>query len=218
MLPNEAAYAVPNLQLSHSLMIWAILTGPIAGFISVGYVHLIGWAQTHKPHAWQAVVLPILIFTILGIAAIKFPQLLGNGKNIAQLTFFDQIGAGLLCWLIVLRPLAAAVCLRSGTPGGLFTPTMTLGALLGDGMGRLWNHLAPGNEIANYALIGSGAFLAAATLGPLSSIVFLLELTRHADVLIVPLLIAAVGATVTSRACGVKSIYSAQIKPASYRS
>jgi H+/Cl- antiporter ClcA len=199
-------------------MIWAILTGPIAGFISVGYVHLIGWAQTHKPHAWQAVVLPILIFTILGIAAIKFPQLLGNGKNIAQLTFFDQIGAGLLCWLIVLRPLAAAVCLRSGTPGGLFTPTMTLGALLGDGMGRLWNHLAPGNEIANYALIGSGAFLAAATLGPLSSIVFLLELTRHADVLIVPLLIAAVGATVTSRACGVKSIYSAQIKPASYRS
>jgi H+/Cl- antiporter ClcA len=114
MLPNEAAYAVPNLQLSHSLMIWAILTGPIAGFISVGYVHLIGWAQTHKPHAWQAVVLPILIFTILDIAAIKFPQLLGNGKNIAQLTFFDQIGAGLLCWLIVLRPLAAAVCLRSG--------------------------------------------------------------------------------------------------------
>jgi H+/Cl- antiporter ClcA len=163
---------------------------------------MIGWAQAHKPQGWQVIFLPILIFTLLGIAAIKFPQLLGNGKNIVQLTFFNQIDTRLLCSLIVLRPLAAAVCLRSGAPGGLFTPTMTLGALLGDALGQLWNHLAPGNEVASYALIGSGAFLAAATLGPLSSIVFLLELTRHADVLIVPLLIAAVGATVTARAWG----------------
>jgi H+/Cl- antiporter ClcA len=144
----------------------------------------------------------VAVFALLGIAATKFPQLLGNGKNIVQLTFFNQVDTGLLCSLIVLRPLAAAVCLRSGAPGGLFTPTMTLGALLGDAMGQLWNHFDPGNEIASYALIGSGAFLAAATLGPPSSIVFLLELTRHADVLIVPLLIAAVGATVTARAWG----------------
>jgi CIC family chloride channel protein len=197
---------------------WAILAGPIAGSISVAYVRVIGWAQAHKPQGWQVIFLPILFFTLLGIAAIKFPQLLGNGKNIVQLTFFNRIDTRLLCSLIVLRPLAAAVCLRSGAPGGLFTPTMTLGALLGDAMGQLWNHLAPGNEIASYALIGSGAFLAAATLGPLSSIVFLLELTRHADVLIVPLLIAAVGATVTARAWGVRSIYTARNLPVNYRS
>jgi chloride channel protein, CIC family len=59
-------------------------------------------------------MLPILVFTPLGNAAIKLPQLLGNGKNIVQLTFFYQIDTGLLCSLIVLRPLAAAVCLRSG--------------------------------------------------------------------------------------------------------
>jgi H+/Cl- antiporter ClcA len=218
MLPNEAAYDVPNLELSHSLIVWAILAGPIAGSISVAYVRMIGWAQAHKPQGWQVIVLPILVFTLLGITAIEFPQLLGNGKNIVQLTFFNQIDTGLLCSLIVLRPLAAAVCLRSGAPGGLFTPTMTLGALLGDALGHLWNHVAPGNEVASYALIGSGAFLAAATLGPLSSIVFLLELTRHADVLIVPLLIAAVGATVTARAWGVRSIYSARNLPVNYRS
>ena len=130
----------------------------------------------------------------------KFPQILGNGKNIVQLTFFDKIGAGLLCWLIVLRPLAAVLCLRSGTPDGLFTPTMTLGALLGDGMGRLWNYLGPNNAIPSYALIGSAGFLAAATLGPLSSAVFLLELTRKADSLMVPLLIATTGATITASA------------------
>lgn len=88
---------------------------------------------------------------------------------------------------------------------------MTLGAMFGDALGRLWNHLIPGPAIASYALVGSAAFLAAATLAPLSSAVFLLELTRRADSLMVPLLIAAVGATVTARRCEIRSIYSAKL-------
>jgi len=212
LLPNEPAYRIPALEVSHSLILWAILIGPIMGVLSVGYVRAIGWAQTHKPRGWQIVALPLIVFISLGLAAIKFPQILGNGKNIVQLTFSDQIATGLLCWLIVLRPLAAVLCLRTGTPGGLFTPTMTLGALVGDAMGRVWNHLAPSNEISSYALIGSAALLAAATLGPLSSAVFLLELTRKADSLMVPLLIATAGATITARRCEVRSIYSARVE------
>jgi len=208
LLPNEPAYTIPSLRASRSLVIWAILAGPTLGFVSVFYVRVIAWAKDHKPQGWQVIGLPILIFTAIGVAAIRFPEILGNGKNIVQLTFFDQIGPGLLCWLILLRPLATTLCLRSGAPGGLFTPTMTLGALMGDGLGRLWNHLAPTNEIASYALVGSAAFLAAATLGPLSSAAFLLELTRRADSIMVPLLIAIAGATVTARACDVRSIYS----------
>ena len=210
LLPNRPAYLFPALEVTHSLILWSVLAGPLVGFLSVGYVRGIGWAQTHKPKGLQVFVLPLVIFTALGLAAIKFPQLLGNGKNIVQLTFSNQLGAGLLCWLIVLRPLATLLCLRSGAPGGLFTPTMTLGAMVGEGMGRIWNHVAAGNEMAGYAMIGSAAFLAAATLGPLSSAVFLLELTRHADPLMVPLLIATAGATVTARRYTVHSIYSVE--------
>jgi H+/Cl- antiporter ClcA len=119
--------------------------------LSVGYVRAIGWAQTHKPKGWQIVALPIIVFPLLGIAATKFPELLGNGKSIVQLMFFDQITGALLCWLIVLRPLATILCLRTGSPGGLFTPTITFGALVGDGLGRVWNHLVSGNETASYA-------------------------------------------------------------------
>jgi chloride channel protein, CIC family len=208
LLPNAPAYIFPALEVSHSLILWSVIAGPVIGFLSIGYVRAIGWAQTHKPTGWRVLVLPLIIFTALGLAAMKFPQLLGNGKNIVQLTFFNQLGAGLLCWLIVLRPLATLLCLRSGAPGGLFTPTMTLGAMIGEGMGRIWNHIAAGNEMAGYAMIGSAALLAAATLGPLSSAVFLLELTRHADPLMVPLLIATAGATVTARRYTVHSIYS----------
>ncbi len=211
LLPDEPAYKFPSLEVSSSLIVWSILAGPVLGVLSVGYVRAISWAQTHKPKGWYVALLPIVIFSGVGLVAMKFPQILGNGKGIVQLTFDNQMGAGLLCWLMVLRPLATVLCLRSGAPGGLFTPTMTLGALFGDGLGSLWNRFMPGPAIASYALVGSAAFLAAATLGPLSSAVFLLELTRRADSLMVPLLIATVGATVTSRRLEIRSIYSGKL-------
>ncbi len=210
LLPNEPAYTFPELQATHSLVLWSLLIGPLFGLVSVGYVRAIGWAQTHKPQGWRLAVMPVAIFTLLGAASMRFPQLLGNGKNIVQLTFASEFPVGLLLCLIVLRPLATVLCLRSGAPGGLFTPTMTAGALLGDGAGRLWNHVLPANDAASCALIGSAALLSAATLGPLSSAAFLLELTRHADSLMVPLLIATTGATVTARALEIRSIYSVQ--------
>ena len=210
LLPNEPAYTFPELQATHSLVLWSILIGPLFGLASVGYVRAIGWAQTNKPKGWKLAVMPPAIFTLLGVASMRFPQLLGNGKNIVQLTFASQFPIGLLLCLIVLRPLATALCLRSGAPGGLFTPTMTAGALLGDGAGRLWNHFLPSNDAAACALIGSAALLSAATFGPLSSAAFLLELTRHADSLMVPLLIATTGATITARRLEIRSIYSVQ--------
>ncbi len=211
LLPDQATYSFPTLQASPSLIVWSILAGPVLGLLSVGYVRVIAWAQMHKPKGWRMAVTPLVIFSGVGVVAMKFPQILGNGKGIVQLTFDDKLGAGLLCWLIVLRPMATVLCLRSGSPGGLFTPTMTLGALFGDGLGSLWKYVMPGPAIASYALIGSAGFLAAATLGPVSSAVFLLELTRHADSLMVPLLITTVGATVTARRCDIRSIYSAKL-------
>jgi CIC family chloride channel protein len=210
-LPDAPAYTFPTLHTTPSLILWSLLAGPLLGLASVAWVRAVGWAETDKPQGWHIAALPILIFTALGLASIKFPQLLGNGKNIVQLTFNDQIGGGLLWCLILLRPLASVLCLRTGTPGGLFTPTMTLGALLGDALGHAWNHIAPFTDPAAYALIASAGFLAAATLGPLSSAVFLLELTRRADALMVPLLLVTAGATITARRCEIRSIYSARI-------
>jgi H+/Cl- antiporter ClcA len=69
-----------------------------------------------------------------------------------------------------------------------------------------------GERDGKLCLIGSASLLAAATLGPLSSAVFLLELTRRADSLMVPLLIAVAGAMVTARAWESRSIHSIAIK------
>lgn len=211
MLPNEPAYRIPELHANYSGILWALLAGPLLGLVSVGYVRAVAWAENNKTSGWQVAGFPLLACAALGVMSVPFPALLGNGKNIVQITFADGISAGLLCWLIVLRPAFSLLCLRSGIPGGLFTPTMTLGALMGYGLGRLWQMTGAAGEMAGYALVGSGAFLGAATLGPLSSAAFLLELTRGADSLMVPLLVATVGATVTARTFEVRSIYSARV-------
>ena len=82
----------------------------------------------------------MLVFGVLGVVSIQYPQLLGNGKGIVQLEALGQLSLGLLCVLLVLKPLATAACLGAGSPGGLFTPTLTIGVLLAGVLGRLWSH------------------------------------------------------------------------------
>ncbi len=72
---------------------------------------------------------------LLGAASIPLPQLLGNGRDIAELAFLGQLSPLLLGSLLVLRPLATVLCLGSGAPGGLFTPSLAIGAMLGGLLG-----------------------------------------------------------------------------------
>jgi H+/Cl- antiporter ClcA len=196
------------LSITPSLLLWAVVAGPVLGAASAGYVRVIGWAESGKPKAYMTILAPIMVFSSLGVVSVRFPEILGNGKNVVQEAFGSQLGIGLLCWLLVLRPLATAMCLKAGAPGGLFTPTMTFGALLGGLLGEGWTFMAPATSKDSYAIVGAGAMLASASQGPLSSVVFMLELTNHTDALIVPLLIAVAGATLTARRLDVHSIYS----------
>jgi CIC family chloride channel protein len=208
LLPNVPTFNVVQLAITPSLLLWAAVAGPILGAASAVYVRFIGWSETGKPKAYMVILAPILVFIGLGAISVHFPEILGNGKNVVQEAFGSQLGTGLLCWLLILRPLATAMCLKSGAPGGLFTPTMTFGALLGGLLGEGWSYLAPATSKDSYAIVGAGAMLASASQGPLSSVVFMLELTNHTDALIVPLLIAVAGATLTARKLEVHSIYS----------
>jgi chloride channel protein, CIC family len=186
------------------------------GLVSIAYVRLIAWADGHKPmglrlHGARLLLVPLAVFTALGCLAIPFPHLLGNGKDVVQLALDSKLGLGLLVALVILKPLATAACLGSGAPGGLFTPTITLGALLGGLLGVIWAHIWPGTPPGFCALIGAGAVLAAATQGPVSAMALMIELTRRMDVTMVPMLLAVVGATAVARRLEVRSIYSGRI-------
>ncbi len=215
LLPDRPTYTIAASPASSSLVVWALIAGPLCGLVAVPYIRLMGWAKAEKPKGWQLFVFPLLSLGLLGGLAMLFPEMLGNGKDVVELTLLNVSTTFLLFMLFVLRPLATAVLLRSGIPGGLFTPTMSLGAVLGLLLGRGWAAVFPysaaASELPSAALIGAAAVLAAATQGPISSILFVLEMTRTADATMVPLLIAVVLATLVTRSFEQRSIYSIEV-------
>jgi H+/Cl- antiporter ClcA len=195
---------------------WALLAGPVIGLVAVGWVRLVALAGSLRPRRWGRFVAPAVVFSVLGVVSIQYPQLLGNGKGVVQLEAVGALSFGLLCVLLVLKPLATAACLGAGSPGGLFTPTLTVGVLLAGVLGTVWTHIWPVGDLGSYAVIGGGAFLAAAMQGPLSGVVLVLELTRNFDSLMAPTLLAVTEATVIARRLGAPSIYSARLRPDPY--
>lgn len=208
VLPARPTYHVPAYALSGSQLAFAALAGPVLGAASAAYVRLVLAAHAGKELRNGLLVAPVLAFGALGALAIRWPELLGNGKDVVQLAFAGEVGVGLALALVVLKPLAVAGCLRAGMPGGLFTPTLTYGALLGTLLGAAWSAAWPGTPAGVYAIVGAGATIAAATQGPVSAIVMMLELTWTIDPIVVPLAIATAGATAVSKALLPRSIYS----------
>ncbi len=213
-MPSAPTYAIPGYSIHASQVVWAIVVGPIAGLAAVGLRAADHRCARAASLGAMRVLVPIVVFVALGAISIAYPQVLGNGKNVVQLALMAQLGAVLLAVLLVLKPIVTAACLASGAPGGLLTPTLAYGVLLGGLLGKGWSELWPGAPLGSYAIIGGAAVLGASMQGPLTAIVLLLEFTHRADALMVPILLAVVGATVVARILGAPSIYSARLSPA----
>ena len=209
-IPNEPTYLIPSYPLSLSVIGWSIAAGPIAGAASVAFLRMVAWADRHKPSGVRRLLAPVAALGALGAVSIAFPQLLGNGKDVAELAFTDRVAPLTLLALFVLKPLATVLCLGSGVPGGLFTPSLATGALLGGALGVAWSWIWPGAPPGMCAIIGSAAVLGATTHGPISSIVLVMELTGRDRSFILPMIIAVVLATLVARSLDARSIYDAR--------
>ena len=216
-LPDAPTYVIPSYAISASVMLWALFAGPIAGLASVGYVRMVTWADRHRPQGWQRYTLPVIIMTSLGVVSIWFPQILGNGKDVSELAFTGKVAPVLFLTLLLLKPAATLLCMRSGAPGGMFTPSLTAGAMLGGVLGHAWSYLWPGVPPGLFALLGAGAVLAATTQGPISAVVLMLELTGRDRSFVLPLLLIVFTATLVSRSIEPRSIYDARLSDAQLR-
>ncbi|MBO0768290.1 MAG: chloride channel protein [Solirubrobacterales bacterium] len=210
-LGDRPLYAVPSFGFHPSQLVFAVVAGPLIGLLAVAWTRLIRWANHARPAGRGRWIAPLGAFMALALLSLQYPELLGNGRSIVQLSLGLKLSLGLLCLLLVLKPVVTAACVASGAPGGLFTPTLALGILFAAVCGSLFGHIYPGADPVSYELIGGGAFLAAAMQGPISGTVLVLELTRRLDPLMVPTVLAVVAATVVARRLGAASIYSARM-------
>jgi H+/Cl- antiporter ClcA len=213
-LGNGLQYSVPPLVVSSSIAVWSLLVGPVVGAAAYLFVRITDAARARAPRDWRLILWCSLVFPIIGLLAIPFPQLLGNGKGVAQLGFDNEIGLTLGVTLLLLRITVLIASLRAGAKGGLLTPGLSIGALLGIILGSFWNHGLPTESLAEFAIIGGAAFLAASMKMPITAIVLTVELTGIGQEFLVPLSLAVAGSVSIFHLC---SHLADQPKPQSVR-
>lgn len=211
-LPRHATYVdVPDYHLTRGLAISALVVAPFIGLVASGYIRIIGWVSHHRASGRWLLFAPVLTFGLVGLAGLHYPELFGNGKDMAHAAYLGGGTLGLLLVLGILKPLLTALCLQSGAAGGLFTPVLSTGAVIGGAVGFALSRVGAGAPVGASALIGSAAMIGAAMQAPLSGVVLVLELTHAGFALIVPMLAATAVATMVARILDGYSIYSARL-------
>lgn len=214
LIEDHATYVVPHFALmSPHDFVLVIVLGPLLGLAAAAYnlgmdtvARILG--RVPQPYAY---VMPIVAMAALGALAIEFPQLLGNGYDTVDRSLLGTVPLVLMLVLPGLKFLATAVCSAAGVPGGLFTPSLYVGALVGGALGVLAAPIAPGTPAGAYALIGMGCILAGTTHAAVSSVLIVFELTGDYDV-ILPLMVGCVLAAHVSRRLVPDSIYTASLR------
>src|SRR6202046_155551 len=87
VVPNAPLYAVPAYPISPDVYLWAVIASPFIGLWSVVFVRAIAWAYGARPSDWRRFIAPPVVLAVIGLISIVFPELLGNGQNVAQLLF-----------------------------------------------------------------------------------------------------------------------------------
>ncbi|MHB1087877.1 MAG: chloride channel protein [Acidimicrobiales bacterium] len=211
-LPRGATYVdIPFYKFSSSLMVWSLLAGVLIGLLAVFYIRLIGWASHFRAKGATIFWAMPATFLVVGISGIWYPQLFGNGKDMAHEAFLGVGGVGLLFALFALKPLVTAITISGGASGGVFTPFLSTGAVLGGFLGAVWLHVWPGAPIGAFAMVGAAAMIGSSMQAPLTGMVLVAELTHSGFNIIIPMMAATLIATFLVRHIDGYSIYSARL-------
>jgi CIC family chloride channel protein len=143
---------------------------------------------------------PIIGMGLVGIIGIMYPQVLSNGYEYMEKILNNELIGPVLIIIFFLKILATSLTLGSGGAGGVFAPSMFIGAALGGLFGWTVNYFFPAHTAPAglYALVGMGGFLAAATHAPMTAIFLLFEITGKYEV-IIPIMFTCVAGTSLAR-------------------
>ena len=145
---------------------------------------------------------------IVGLITLQHPYVWGNGQGALRMILVTDWLWGALLTLLFFKLVATASTVGSGAVGGVFTPTLLVGAVIGALVGNAVHGFAPAHTGLphHYALVGAGAFLAATTHAPLMAILILFDMTLAHEI-VLPLMLACVGAYLVSQALHEGGIY-----------
>ena len=184
-------------------MVFALVAGLMLGAAGALFRRGSQWAEKNKPSGAGILWMMPLAGLLTGVVAIVVPQVMGNGRATAQLSFSSKADLAVIPVLLlsfVAKAIVTLLTIRSGASGGVLQPGIALGASGGAILGILWMQVFHTNSIGMYALLGACALLAASQQAPLMAICLVMELADAPINLFVPIGFAvAVSAFTASR-------------------
>jgi chloride channel protein, CIC family len=215
-LGEAPLFRVPPYHLVHpgELVAYAVV-GIVGGLASLLFVKLVAFARPRLKALprWTQYVQPAAAGLILGVIGVWLPQVLGAGYEVMDQAMHDQYAWRMLALLAIFKILATGVSFVSGTPGGMFAPTIFMGAMVGGAVGDIerrffFTHI-PGvvehllgaptpSTVGAFALVGMGAMFAGIMRAPMTSVFMILELSGNYSI-IIPVMISNTIAYLISR-------------------
>jgi CIC family chloride channel protein len=213
-LGDTPAFIVPAYELVSA---WEfpmyLLLGVFCAVVGVAFTKTLYWTEDvfdrfKFPEYLKAVIGGIL----LGIGGLFLPQILGVGYGAINLALMQKLAWWLLLILVLAKVLATSITIGSGASGGIFAPSLFMGAMAGGLFGTILHNLFPDVTASPgaYSIVGMGAVVSATTHGPLAAILILFEMTGNYQI-ILPLMLSCIVGTIASRNLLKDSIYTLKL-------
>ncbi len=220
-------YVVPPFEFTKLTQLpWFILLGIAAGILGAAFLKMLHtsedlFAKLRTP----LYVRMTLGGLIVGLIAFWFPEVWGNGYEVTKELLHDPAGLvraepSVAYWVLIFlgglllaKLLATLATVGSGAVGGVFTPTLFLGATLGACFGEALSWLYPGSNlpVATFTVVGMGSMLAATTRSPLLAFIMIFEISLDYSV-ILPLMLACVVSILVSSRFVSESVYTEPLR------
>ena len=213
-LGDFPALQAPPYRLVHAFeLLPYLILGLAAGLVAYLFIYLLYRCEdlfdaSPLPEAARPAIGGLLI----GAIALAFPHIYGVGYETITLSLREQAPFLLLLTLVFIKMLATSLTIGSGQSGGIFAPSLFIGAMTGGAVGTLVHRLFPSITATSgaYALVGMGAVVAATTHAPITAIIIVFEMTGSYTI-ILPLMVACIIATIVTTSLSRESIYTLKI-------
>ena len=206
---NLPRFDVPHYDLvsAWELLPYLVL-GLLAGVLSILFVRaLFGSQDLFEKIPIPNWLKPAIGMLLVGVIGVWWPHVFGNGFETVNLTLRQQLPITLLLILVLMKIIASSLTFGAGGAGGLFTPSLMVGALLGGSFGYgvhwLFPHVTAGSGA--YALVGMGGVLAGTTHTPLTAIMMIFEQTNNYQI-VLPLMFVCIVSNFTTRLFKARSL------------
>jgi CIC family chloride channel protein len=191
-----------------------LVLGVVAALVGLAFIRILYWSEDRFEDmkiipGWLR---PAIGGVLVGCVAIFFPQIYGSGYGSVDLALEGHLGWALLGALLVAKIVGTSLTLGSGGSGGVFAPSLFLGAMTGGVVGTGAHALFPEHTAAPgaYALVGMGAVVAATTHAPITAILIIFEMTNEYSI-ILPLMTACIISTLFAKWMSKESIYTMKL-------